>query len=201
MQAGAARAASVVELGKGEWTDERIIEGVGRGDPAAGRALYDRHGRLVHRMVWRLLGADLEHEDVVHQTFVNVLTCIGQVRNPASLGSWIAGVTVNTVRKELRSRGYRRILELVDEERGVSAGADPAVRSLYAAMGRLATDDRIAFTLHHVEGQSLPEVAAMTGCSLATVKRRIARARERLAHDIEKDSRLAASVEELSHAR
>ena len=55
------------------------------------------------------------------------------------------------------------------------------VRRVYAILDRLAADLRIAFTLRFVERHSLAEVAALTGCSLATAKRRISRATQRFA--------------------
>jgi RNA polymerase sigma-70 factor (ECF subfamily) len=191
----------VIPLDAATRTDAEIIEGLERGDPSAGRELYDRYGDLVNRLVWRLLGADAEHDDVVHVTFVNILASIGKLKNPASLRSWVMGVTVNTVRKEIRSRSYRRILHLVPDTPHVpdETRDDHLLGCVIAALGKLGADERIAFTLHHVEGQSLPETAAVTGCSLATVKRRIARAREAMARELRRDARLAAVVEEMTN--
>ncbi|HYQ16959.1 MAG TPA: sigma factor-like helix-turn-helix DNA-binding protein, partial [Polyangiaceae bacterium] len=58
--------------------------------------------------------------------------------------------------------------------------ADPESRALlaqvYALLQTLAADDRIAWTLRYVERHRLETVAVMMDCSLATAKRRIARA-------------------------
>ena len=67
---------------------------------------------------------------------------------------------------------------------GAPLVSDPAERqrvdALYEALGALPADLRIPWTLHHVEGETLPEVASMCEISLATAKRRIAEAAERL---------------------
>jgi RNA polymerase sigma-70 factor (ECF subfamily) len=66
-----------------------------------------------------------------------------------------------------------------------SAEINEAFRSTYRLMAELPVDDRIAFTLRHVEGMELTAVAQATDVSLATAKRRVARARRRfiqLAH-------------------
>lgn len=201
---GGTHKAQVLELVREDRTNERIIEGLERSDPDAARALFDEYGDLVNRMVWRLLGADQEHDDVVHQVFVNILTSIGSVRNPAALKSWITGVTLNTVRREIRTRKYRRILKLVPDPaaNAVHAGGTTQLtRSFYTILSGLGTEERIAFTLHHVEGQGLAEVAVTMGRSLATVKRRIAKARKIMMAQIKKDARLASVVEELKHER
>ena len=47
---------------------------------------------------------------------------------------------------------------------------------VYALLQTLPADDRIAWTLRYVERHHLEVVAEIAGCSLATAKRRIARA-------------------------
>ena len=55
-----------------------------------------------------------------------------------------------------------------------------AVDELYDALSRVPADLRIPWVLHRVEHLSLPETAAACEVSLATVKRRIADAEERI---------------------
>ena len=43
---------------------------------------------------------------------------------------------------------------------------------------KMPVNDRIAFVLRYVEELELKEIARMTDCSLATVKRRVVRGRE-----------------------
>jgi RNA polymerase sigma-70 factor (ECF subfamily) len=49
---------------------------------------------------------------------------------------------------------------------------------VYTILDRLPADERIAFVLRVIDQQPLTEVAKMCGCSLATIKRRIARAQK-----------------------
>jgi RNA polymerase sigma-70 factor (ECF subfamily) len=162
-----------------------IVEGLRRGSPEAALLLYDRVSARVNRLVWRLLGADSEHDDVVHQVFVNALSSVGGLRDPAALDAWIVGVVCNTVRRELRRRRFRSLFRLEAAPPDACApGADPetgmVARRFYAALEALGANERIAFTLRVVDGCPLQEVAAMCGCSLAAAKRRIASATARL---------------------
>jgi predicted RNA polymerase sigma factor len=50
------------------------------------------------------------------------------------------------------------------------------VRAVYRVLDELPVADRLAFTLHHIEGEKLEVVARLCRCSPATAKRRIARA-------------------------
>jgi RNA polymerase sigma-70 factor, ECF subfamily len=79
-----------------------------------------------------------------------------------------------------------RWLGLGDEARPpaglVDAGTNPVERLMLAAvydvLDRMSVVDRMAFVLHHIEGETLESVARICRCSLATVKRRVARARK-----------------------
>ena len=51
---------------------------------------------------------------------------------------------------------------------------------LSRALERISAGERIAWMLRHVEGLSLEEVAQECDCSLATAKRRISSAQERV---------------------
>jgi RNA polymerase sigma-70 factor (ECF subfamily) len=64
-------------------------------------------------------------------------------------------------------------------------------RRFYAALERVGVDERIAFTLRTIEGCAMAEVAVACGCSLATAKRRVARAGEALTRAAERDPVLA----------
>jgi hypothetical protein len=70
--------------------------------------------------------------------------------------------------------------EPMDLDAVAAPEADPEARALlaqaYALLQTLPTDERIAWTLRHVERHRLGAVATLTGCSLATAKRRILRA-------------------------
>ena len=70
--------------------------------------------------------------------------------------------------------------EPVDLDSVAAPGVDPEARVLlaqvYALLQTLPTDERIAWTLRYVERHRLESVAELAGCSLATAKRRIARA-------------------------
>ena len=56
-----------------------------------------------------------------------------------------------------------------------------AMQAVYRVLGKLDTDQRIAFALRFVAGMELTEVAASCGVSLATIKRRLSRAQSSFA--------------------
>jgi len=116
--------------------------------------------------------------------FLAAVRGLGQLRDPALVRGWLAQVTVRTVAKRLRRRRLRAWLGLDAGGEPAAPGASPEERALlgrvYRALDRVPVGERLAWCLRHVEGMKLDEVARAAGCSLATVKRRIAAAQARL---------------------
>ena len=169
-------------------TDEELLDLVLSGHAEAAAHVYDRFAPVVNRVVWKLLGADPDHGDLVHDIFMKVWTLMaeGRVKHPDRLNSWVIGVAVNTVHKEIRRRTLRR--------RFFREGSAPApsvthdhheardlLNGVYEILERIPPDERLAFSLRYLEQQRLTEVAQLCRCSLATVKRRLARAEKRFA--------------------
>ncbi len=110
------------------------------------------------------------------------------VNEPEALVGWVRKVTVNTVHSELRKRRVRRLFWQSEVSRGEpvwdgvgTAEGHQVTAKTYALLAGMAPDERIAFVLRYVEGLTVPEIAEQCDCSVATVKRRIARAAEFLA--------------------
>lgn len=169
-------------------TDAELLHRLQERAPGANTMLHARFGQEVNRLVWRLLGADMDHDDLVQDIFEKLMRTTHQVREPDALVGWVRAVTVNAVRSELRKRKVRRLFFRSESERsepvrdGVgSAEGREVLQKLYRVLDAMPADDRIAFVLRYVEGLSMPEVAEQCNCSLATVKRRIARAQGQLA--------------------
>lgn len=61
--------------------------------------------------------------------------------------------------------------EFVDE--GILPDRRASVRAAYRVLDRVKAEERIAWVLRRVEGETLLEVARVCGCSRATADRRI----------------------------
>lgn len=160
------------------------------GDRVAEAQIYRRHARALGNLAARLLGSRADAEDVVQETFVTALERLGDLRDPARLRPWLTRVTVTLAQKRLRKRRLLRWLGLdrTESDLPLDAMADDAMPAdRRAELARVAAvleaapaPDRVAWTLHRVEGETLEAAAAACGCSLATVKRRIAAVEARL---------------------
>ena len=161
--------------------DAEIIAAFRAGHPGASARLFDRYSKYIERLLIRVLGPDSELEDLMHETFIACYRSIHTVRQPQALKSWLTRLAVNTARSCIRKRRRRRWLIYLPQEQVPELSHDPtdekqwAVQRVQAALAGIRNaDERIAFTLRVLDGMSLQETADACGCSLATVKRRVA---------------------------
>lgn len=149
--------------------------------------LFRRYAAYVAATAHRLLGRDADVDDTVQEVFLAAVRGLGAVRDQSAVKAWLARVTVRVARRKLRTRRVRCLLGL-DEAPAYSnvadRGANPEQRALLARVYRVLdgvpTNERVAWTLRWVEGEPLENVALLSGCSLATAKRRIAAAARRI---------------------
>jgi RNA polymerase sigma-70 factor, ECF subfamily len=173
-------------------SDEALVAGIRRGEPAAATALVERYRGLVERTLVRVLGFDSELADLVQEAFIRVLNSTRQLRDPQALPKWMIRIAACTAADHLRRRKRWRWLTLVadppeDVERIDDAcfeletdfEARRALKAAQAVLSSLPIDERLAFSLRRFDGMQLKDVAHACGCSLATVKRRLVRAERR----------------------
>jgi RNA polymerase sigma-70 factor (ECF subfamily) len=151
-------------------------------------ALYARHARYVAGVVHRILGergreGDGEVDDIVQETFIDAFEGIAKITDPRAARAWLVTVAVRRTRRFLARRRRWSMFAFWAKDYAPRA-SDPRDRQpideLYDALERIPEDVRIPWILHRVEHMSLPEAAAACDVSLATVKRRIADAEEKL---------------------
>lgn len=178
--------------------DAALAQALAAGHAAAPRELWERFSVLVRRLLSRTLASD-DVDDAVQEAFLRVFSRIRKLREPDKLRSFVVGVTMRVAREELRRRRVRRWLRLtatgdVPEVRhaGTDHDAVEALRRLDALLERIDSDARVLFVLRFVEDVPTAEIADALECSLATAKRRVARAKARVESAAESDPMLQA---------
>ena len=156
------------------------------GDQAAQRALFRREYARVHATVYRILGPSRDQDDLVQETFIAAFRGLARFRGESRLSTWIDRIAVRVVFEHIRARGKTPLPFGVveDEDSGVEvdaqAHARDGLRRLYAALGELVPEQRLAFALYSIDGRSIAEVARLTNVTAVTAKLRIWRARREL---------------------
>lgn len=164
------------------------LGGAEQSEPAPTSAALDldevfrAYAGYVATIVLRILGQRDEVEDVVQDVFLSALGSLPRLRDPAALKGWLAAIAVRRASDRLRRRRLLLLLRLTRaaEPDPLPREASPEVKALcahlYRCLEQVPVAQRVAWTLRHLEGERLDVVAQLCGCSLATVKRRIAAA-------------------------
>jgi RNA polymerase sigma-70 factor, ECF subfamily len=170
-------------------SDAALVVAARANEQWAKEALFRRYVSMVNGLAYRLVGRDADLDDLVQDSFAEAWRSLGHLDAPQAFGAWLGSIVVRTAHKLLRRRrlltrlGLRRPDPVLLEQL-VSAGAPPDARaellSIYRLVESLPSTTRVAFVLRRVEGLPLEEIASLLGVSLATVKRRVTDAEQRL---------------------
>jgi RNA polymerase sigma-70 factor (ECF subfamily) len=169
--------------------DANVLARAAADDPAAFRELYETHRIAVARLVFRMLGARGDVEDVIQEVFVQVHRSLKDFRGQSKFSTWLHRVTVNVVlmhRRAARSRPMYADEPVGDIPHGNQQAPDDdaerreRMRAFGRLLDRLADKKRVVFVLHELEGISPEEIGKIVGAPVLTVRTRLFYARREL---------------------
>jgi RNA polymerase sigma factor (sigma-70 family) len=164
--------------------EPELIERARRGDRAAQAALYERFAPMVYTLARRVLASPAAAEDVLHDTFIDVIGKLASFRGESEVGFWIRRIAVNRCLMLLRSGwNARRAGEEPDDALLIETPAlisPERALDLEQALEALPDVARAVVWLHDVEGYTHREIGQMMGRTTSFSKSQLARAHERL---------------------
>lgn len=166
------------------------------GDLGSFEQVYAQHERQVFRYAYHLLGSREDADDIKQETFVRAyqaLTGGAGYKGEGSLTAWLLKICGNLCRDRLKSR-RRHPETALDPNTAETWWMDTDTRSnphdameqkqardlLYGALRSLPEAHRDILVLRELEELRYEEIASVLGCSLASVKLRLFRARRLL---------------------
>ncbi len=164
--------------------DRDVIEACQSGDADAFRSLFETYKDRVYSIALRYSGNPAAAMDIAQDTFLKLLSRIGDYRAEASFDSWLYRLVVNScIDDQRRGRRMAPFLDgLID---AVCAPAESVLHTLVRTeteqriqdvVARLAPEHRMVIVLRYTEGLSYDEIALIVGCSPGTVASRLNRA-------------------------
>lgn len=182
--------------------DPGVVRRAARGDARAHEIIYRAFAAPVYSLCLRFTRIPAQAEDLLQETFLEVMRSIPKFRGEAPLGSWIRRIAVTKALMFLRSAWHSRGQSLDDdwdevtpgraESLGISAHPDHAL-DLDAALGRLSPISRAVVWLHDVEGFTHREIAESMGKTESFSKSQLSRAYQRLRPWLEAETAAAAT--------
>ena len=177
-------------------TDAQIVAQVLAGQQAHYRLLVERHQQVVFNAAYRLLGQVDEAADITQDAFIRAYQALDSFRLDKPLAPWLCRIAINLALNRLKRQ--QPALSLDDEAGSLSRelpdlSAEPQSRLLQSERQRLLhqailalpPEQRVVIELRHFQEQSYEEIAAGLDISLANVKSRLFRARQRLRQVLE----------------
>lgn len=174
--------------------DPEILAMVAGGDVTALGVLYDRYASDVRRVLVRLGANEGDLDDLVQETFLEVVRCAKNYDGRANAKPWLIGLAINQVRRHRRSLGVilRNLSAFAREPSPPSASPEEdlagarAAHDAKRALDKLSAKKREVFALVVLENMSGEEAARVLGIPVATVWTRLHHARRELRAALER---------------
>lgn len=159
-------------------------------------AIYREFSGQIHTYAFHLLGNQEDADDVTQEVFIRAYARLGQLREQASLRSWLYRIATNLCMDHLRRRSRVKRIFGVEISLGGSSSEDTSPHDVaqplaLAELEGVAERDHIALALkrmpdkyaiclllHSLQGLSYREIAEVVGVSPGAAAVRLSRARD-----------------------
>jgi RNA polymerase sigma-70 factor (ECF subfamily) len=182
-----------------EMPDRDVIALLKERDPRGFDLAYARYAERIFGFLLRLSGSRALAEDLFQHTFMRLAEVGGRLRLDSDLRAWLFSVARNAFHSHARAARVRRLepyadLELLPAPPAVGIQPDSALSlaELERALAGLRPSDRELLLLFAVEGLSHTEVGAILDLDGVTVRKRVSRARARLAEALDGDAQVVS---------
>ena len=178
-----------------------LVQAALQHDDEAARELVRRLYPLIAKMVRSHRPRRTSEEDLCQMIFIKIFQKLSQFSGKVPLEHWVSRIAVNTCLNQIESEKVRpelRQADLSEEEQAV-------VENLAVSSEELAPDrqlasrqlvehllqmlkpiERVVIDLLYLQGRSVEEIHKITGMSVAAIKVRAFRARQRMKAQLEK---------------
>lgn len=160
--------------------DTLVIALACAGDDSAFAEVMRRRQARVRKFMYHLCRQAALGDDLAQQVFLQAWRSMGRLRNAAAFDGWLKRIMVNVWLEEVRRRKLATVSDVELEDLAVHHDATAARMDLDAALSTLPAAMRLCVVLAYNEGMAHPEIAALSGLPLGTVKSHISRGAARL---------------------
>lgn len=175
--------------------DPGLLDRLRNGEESAFKELVEECKDLVYNTALGIVQNLEDAEDVAQEVFLQAYQSIHGFKGESKLSTWLYRITITKSldheRKKKRKKRFGQIRSLIfgeDNDIGLSDFQHPGIvldqkenaALLFRSIARLPEQQRIAFTLHKVEGLSYKELAEVMNTSVPSVESLMHRAKNNL---------------------
>jgi RNA polymerase sigma-70 factor (ECF subfamily) len=179
-----------------------LIVQLQQGDETAFKKLVDEWQDMVYNTALGIVQNADDADDITQEVFIQVYQSVSSFKGDSKFSTWIYRITVSKAldheKKKKRKKRFGFVQGLFggqEEEQlhpvefnhpGVELEKKERANELFTALKKIPDNQRIAFTLHKLEGQSYQEVAEIMNTTLYAVESLMGRAKANLKKELSK---------------
>ena len=179
-----------------------LIVQLQQGDETAFKKLVDEWQHMVYNTALSIVQNEEDADDITQEVFIQVFRSVGSFKGDSKFSTWLYRITVSKAldheKKMKRQKRFGFVQQLFGvsavEQKQVTEFNHPGVQlekkekanELFSALKLIPDNQRIAFTLHNLEGQSYREIAEIMNTSLFAVESLVGRAKTNLKKELSK---------------
>jgi RNA polymerase sigma factor (sigma-70 family) len=177
--------------------ESQLILALQNRQEAAFKYLVEKYQNKVFNTVLSIVQNSEEAEDISQEVFIEVYESVGKFRGESKLSTWLYRIaTTKALEAHRKKKAQKRFAFLTS----LFGGEDDEVihhpiefehpcvllenqercKILFAAIAQLPDNQKVAFSLHHVEGLSYQEIVEVMQTSLSSVESLLFRAKSNL---------------------
>ncbi len=167
-----------------------------QGDESAFRKLVEEWQEMVYNTALGVVQNADDADDITQEVFIQVYQSVSSFKGESKFSTWLYKVTLSKSldheKKKKRKKRFAFVQSLfgnAEEEQlhpvefdhpGVQLEKKEKANELFSALKQIPDKQRIAFTLHKLEGQSYQEIAEIMDTTLYAVESLMGRAKTNL---------------------
>lgn len=180
--------------------ETELIEQLKRGDEAAFKTIVEQWKDMVYNTILGIVQNETEAEDLAQDVFIKVFEKINTFKGDSKFSTWLYRIATTTALDHLRSKkrkkrfGFLQSLGEGSDDKesipdfhhpGVSLDNKERATVLFKAIESLPENQKVAYTLHKLEGLSYRDVSEVLNTTVSAVESLMSRANQNLRKELE----------------
>ena len=179
-----------------------LVEQLQQGNESAFSKLVDEWQDMVYNTAIGIVQNPQDADDITQEVFMQVYQSISSFKGESKFSTWLYQITLSKAldqeKKKKRKKRFAFVQQLFGnqgeelvqsiefEHPGILMEKKESAQALFKALKQIPDNQRIAFTLHKLEGQSYLEIAEFMNTSLYAVESLMSRAKANLKKQLNK---------------
>lgn len=175
---------------------QELIVQLQQGEEQAFKRLVDEWQNMVYNTALGIVQNEDDADDITQEVFIQVYQSVSSFKGESKFSTWLYRITVGKAldheKRKKRKKRFAFVQSVFgtgeDEKQHPAEFNHPGIQlekkekaaELFQALKQLPANQRIAFTLHKLEGQSYQEIAGVMNTSVYAVESLMARAKTNL---------------------